>query len=202
VPDRLTPHDVRLGDGALVLRPMTEDDWPTLERWMRDPEVLWWSEGADVTSYSPEEVRGIYRQMSSLGYAFVAELDGHPIGEVCLQRVNLDRVRARYARDADLRRMPITIGEKELWGRGLGTRIIRLLTRHAFEMEGADAVIACGVSDTNVRSRRAFEKNGYVVDAVVPLVGDPKASEEIDLVLTRERWAALGEAAAEGADRL
>jgi RimJ/RimL family protein N-acetyltransferase len=42
----------------------------------------------------------------------------------------------------DVRRIDLMIGEKALWGQGLGTEVVRLLTDLAFQQEGADYVFA------------------------------------------------------------
>ena len=38
-------HRVRLSEGPLVLRPMTELDWETVLPWNNDPEVLFFGKG-------------------------------------------------------------------------------------------------------------------------------------------------------------
>lgn len=82
------------------------------------------------------------------------------------------------------------IGEKEHWGKGWGTRIIGLLTRFAFEVCGVDILYEPEIADYNPRSRRAFEKNGYVVDQVIHQPEDMKARLAYDLILTREQYEA------------
>jgi hypothetical protein len=118
--ERLAAHDLVLeattGGDHIVLRPLTEDDWPWLERWNRDPEVLYWAEGDDVTAWSPAEVRCIYRSVSQTAYCFLMVYNGLPVGECWLQRMNLPAVQAVYA-GHDCRRIDLTIGEKEYWGR-------------------------------------------------------------------------------------
>jgi RimJ/RimL family protein N-acetyltransferase len=194
----LREHGVHLQDGPLVLRPMTEDDWDILLRWNNDPEVLYYAEGDDVTSRALEEVQATYRGVSRMAFTFIAELNGNPIGECWLQRMNLPGILERYPDEMDLRRIDLAIGEKDLWGRGWGTRIIALLVRFGFEQCGADAIFGCGVADYNPRSRRAFEKNGFVVDRVVPEEPGRKAQECYDLVLTRREH--RGQEAADGQD--
>jgi RimJ/RimL family protein N-acetyltransferase len=54
----------------------------------------------------------------------------------------------------------------------------------------ADAVFGCDVADYNPRSRRAFEKNGFVVDQAVLQPPGSKAQVVFDMVLTRERYTA------------
>jgi len=141
-------------------------------------------------------VKGIYRSVSQSAICFIAELDGHPIGECWLQRMNMKRILQKYP-DRDIRRIDLMIGEKELWGKGHGTEIIRLLTALAFEREGADLVFAYGVADYNPRSRRAFEKNGYRLDAAIDLPSGMKAQREFDLMLSREDYIAAKNANSE-----
>jgi RimJ/RimL family protein N-acetyltransferase len=163
----LRTHTVTLRSDRLVLRPMTEADWPTLLRWNNDPEVLYFSEGDDVTSRSLEDIQGIYRGVSQNAFCFMAELSGEPIGEGWLQGMNLERILRRFP-GKDCRRIDLSIGEKALWGQGLGTEMIRLLSGFAFEQERADRVSGCDIADYNPRSLKAFLRTGYQTDARLP----------------------------------
>jgi RimJ/RimL family protein N-acetyltransferase len=169
---------------------MTEEDWPVLLRWNNDPEVLYYAEGANVTSRTLEETQNIYRSVSQHAFNFIVELDGRPISDCWLQEMNLQRILSRYPKTMDLRRIDLTMGEKTLWGQGYGARIIRTLVRFAFDKCGADAVFGCDVADYNPRSRRAFEKNGFVVDQAIAQAPGSKAQVVFDMVLTRDRYSA------------
>lgn len=186
-PKSLKQHTITIVGEQVTLRPMAEDDWDLLARWNRDPEVLWFSDGNDVQSYSLADVQGIYRHVSQSAFCFMIELDGLSIGECWLQEMNVDRILARYP-GLDCRRIDIMIGEKHLWGQGYGTEAIRLLTRLGFEQEQADLIFGCFIADYNPRSRRAFEKAGYTVDQWVENPLDSKAQRECDLVLSRENY--------------
>ena len=164
---------------------MTESDWDILAQWGSDPEVLWFSEGDDVQGYSLEDVQGIYRGVSQTAFCFIIEVDGQAIGECWLQKMNLARILSRYPHE-DCRRIDITIGEKSQWGRGYGTDTIRALTRWGFEDQGADLIFGCGVADYNPRSRRAFQKAGYIEDQRTREPADAKARWSCDLVVRRE----------------
>ncbi len=168
---------------------MTEEDWGPLLRWNNDPEVLYYADGDVMTSRTLAEVQDIYRGVSEHAFSFLVELDGAAIGECWLQEMNLQRIMARYPQDMDLRRIDLLIGEKDLWDRGWGTRTIALLTRFGFLDCGVDAIFGCGIADYNPRSRRAFEKNGYVVDQVIPQPPGRKAREVCDMVLKRHDYA-------------
>lgn len=162
---------------------MTKEDWPLLLAWNNDPDVLYYAEGDDVTHRSPEEVQRIYRFVSQKAFMFIIELDGRPVGECWLQEMNLPRIVDRYP-GLDLRRIDLTIGEKGLWGRGLGTRAIRLLTQLAFDLK-ADAVFGVDIAEYNPRSRRAFEKAGFQLAGVNDVPQPAKARQAFDLVIWR-----------------
>ena len=138
-----------------------------------------------MQSYPLEDVQGIYREVSQTGFCFIIEVDGRPIGECWLQEMNIDRILARHP-DLDCRRIDLVIGEKSLWSRGHGTDEIRTLTRWGVEVEGADKIYGAGVSDYNPRSRRAFEKAGYVEEARFPEPPGLKARWSCDMVCERE----------------
>ncbi|MBN1484682.1 MAG: GNAT family N-acetyltransferase [Chloroflexia bacterium] len=180
-------HDVTIQGPRLTLRPLREADWPLLLRWNSDPEVLYYTEGDEVSAYSLEEIQAIYRQVSQSAFCFIIELGGRPIGEGWLQRMNLERILRAYP-DQDCRRIDLLIGEKDCWGRGLGTEAIRLLTAFAFEREGADVVWACDVADYNLASRRAFQKAGYAVVNEIEQPPGSKAHICCDLALRREAY--------------
>jgi RimJ/RimL family protein N-acetyltransferase len=186
--DRLRAHGVHLTSGRLRLRPLTEADWDTLFVWNNDPEVLYYAEGDDITSWSMDAMKRMYRDTSRKALIFMIELDGRPIGECWLQKMNLDRVLRQYP-GLDVRRIDIMIGEKTLWGQGWGTRAIRLLVRLAFEHQGVDLLYLPEIADTNPRSRRAFEKNGFAVVLKVAQKAGKKFAIGHDLTLTREAYA-------------
>lgn len=182
-PERLRTHGIRLRDGELRLRPMTEEDWTHLLAWNNDPDVLYFADGDDVTHRPLEEVQWIYRVVSQKAFMFIIELDGRPMGECWLQEMNLKRLLDRFP-GLDLRRIDLTIGDKSLWGRGLGTRAIRLLTQLAFDLK-ADAVFGVDIADYNPRSRRAFEKAGFQLAGVSDVPQPAKARQACDLVIWR-----------------
>ena len=180
-------HETRLMGKDMVLRPMTEGDWDVLYRWNNDPEVLYWSEGDAVDSRSLEDVRRIYRGMSRTAFMFIGELEGLPVAECWLQEMNLPRLSALYP-GLDLRRIDLAIGEKELWGQGLGTEIIGLLTRFAFLEQQADLVFGCEIGGSNAFSLGAFAKNGYV--QALRQAGElgGKWRWLIDVAISRKEW--------------
>ena len=168
---------------------MTEADWPILLAWNNDPEVLYFSEGDDVTSRTLDEVQSMYRHILQTAIVFMVEVQGAPVGECWLQQMNLARILEKY-RGVDCRRIDLMLGEKELWRQGLGTEIIQPLSRFAFEVQDAGPVFGCDVADHHPRSRRGFEKVGYTLEAQVEPPRGMKAQYGYDLVLTRAAYTA------------
>ena len=156
---QLQTHDVCLHGDRVTLRPMTEDDWAILLGWNNDPEVMKYADHDEFEPTTLGDVQSIYRWISTHAHCFIIEVEGRPIGECWLQRMNLRRIVDQFP-EKDLWRIDLMIGEKELWGRGYGTEAVALLVEFGFNREGADAIFGL-VSADNARSLRAFEKCGF-----------------------------------------
>jgi aminoglycoside 6'-N-acetyltransferase len=178
----LKDHGITLRRGSIVLRPLTEDDWDILHKWNSDPEVLFYSDG-NTDGYGMEMVKKIYRGVCEHAFCFMIEYDGKSIGETYLQEMNLERI-LRKLPGKDLRRIDIMIGEKEFWGKGLGTEAVGMLVDFGFKEEHADAIFGCGVDKVNVRSFKMFRKLGFEVS---PETGREDETS-YDMVLTREYY--------------
>ena len=166
---------------------MTENDWDALLKWNSDPEVLYYSDGNNVTSYSLEEVQDIYRSTSQNAFCFIIEVDNKPIGECWLQKMSLDDFLKKYT-NSDCRRIDLMIGEKQYWNRGIGTEVIRLLTEFGFQKQGADMIFGCHIADYNIRSLRAFQKAGYRVYSETKEKPNRKANSTYTVVISRNEF--------------
>src|SRR3972149_2802081 len=158
-PGKLREHIIRLSEGAVTRRPLTESDWSMLMLWAADPQVLHFSEGDDVTTRSLEETQAIFRHVSQDAFCFLIERNGEPVGDCWLQRLNLERLKERFP-GRDSRRIDLELAA-HVWGQGIGGAAVRALTRFAFDTERADIVFACDIGDHNPRSRRMFECEGF-----------------------------------------
>ena len=189
-------HDVTLYGGTdefdVVLRPLCDAHLPLLYKWNADPEVLYWADGGDKQAHSEETVRGIYGKTSQSpqNFLFLVEANGVPVGECWLEKMNLRLILDMYPPAADVRRIDMMLGEKTYWNRGIGTAMIGMLVDFAFNREHTE-VLCSPVYDYNLRSRRAFEKNGFTLALrVQPSTEAPtKAGEDMYYRLTREEYA-------------
>jgi RimJ/RimL family protein N-acetyltransferase len=166
---------------------MAEDDLDLLLKWNNDPEVLYWAEGDDVTSRTLPEVQELYCSVCRDAFCFIIEADGAPVGECWLQEMNVTRILEQHP-GLDCRRIDLLIGEKQLWGQGIGTETIRLLTQFGFVQQSADALFGCFVADNNPRSYRAFQRVGYQIFQTLECDPDSKSRLEYTLRLTREAY--------------
>lgn len=159
-------HDIILHGGndmyKVILRPLSDEHLPYLYKWNSDPEVLYWTEGDDVKGYPIEVVHQIYGGISQNNLCFAIEVNGEIIGECWLQKMNLSYVKDIYNSSDDIRRIDMMIGEKNYWGKGIGTIFVGMLVKYAFECEHVD-VLHCLCEDYNSRSNSVWEKNGFTL---------------------------------------
>lgn len=184
-------HNITLAGGneqyRILLKPLRDAYLPYLYKWNSDPEVLYWVEGDDVDAYPPETVHQIYGGISQKNHCFIIEVNGVIIGECWLQKMNLPAVKAMYPEGTDIRRIDMTIGEKEYWGKGIGTLFVGMLTEFAFRKEKAD-VLHCLCEDYNIRSRRVWEKNGFSLALAETLPRSGKGKYQYHWRLTKTEY--------------
>jgi RimJ/RimL family protein N-acetyltransferase len=190
-------HDITLYGGTgkfdIVLRPLNDELLPLLYKWNADPEVLYWTEGGEdiIRSYTPDTVHDIYGGVSQNAACFIIEVNGTPVGECWLQKMNLPDVKAMYPHSLDVRRIDMMIGEKAYWGNGIGTAFIRMLKEYAFEGEHVD-VLHCFNEDYNPRARRVWEKNGFTLALTEPLPQPQKGKFQYHYRFTRQEYIERG----------
>ena len=155
----------------LRLRPFTPADHDAAHAIYSDPEVMRWvGHGAHRTSAETRSaLRGYGDALATRGYGFVAVLErssGALIGDAGLHplggqgpAIELGYTLARSA-----------------WGRGYGTEIARGLAEHAFDVLGADRVVA-QVEPENQGSRHVLEKIGMTERTTRMAHGRPHSIE-------------------------
>ena len=167
------------------LRRHRMEDLPAVVRWYRDPEM------ARLTRYhanpmSAEEVERFFRGRmmadDALAYAIV-ELPSHRlIGFTTFSGLDADNGSVLFH---------ITIGERDAWGRGLGTEATELMLGHAFENLGLHRV-GLSVFSYNTRAIRAYEKAGFRHEGRLrdAIQRDGRYWDEIQMGILREEWLA------------
>jgi ribosomal-protein-alanine N-acetyltransferase len=149
------------GDGVL-LRPLVEDDVPLLAKWLFDPDILHWLQlSEDPPELRTEEaVRERYERMQADPFTETWRIDtaeDRPVGQIELVDIHPLQRRAE---------VHLSIGEKDVWGRGYGARAVRRLLEHAFEDLGLRRVFAMADED-NVRVIRCLERCGFAREGLL-----------------------------------
>lgn len=123
-------------------------------RWMHDETVTQYLEirhGRRSFKDLREYVSGVIERKDDAFFAICMNDTGRHIGNIKLGPINKDH---RFAHIGFL------IGERELWGRGIATEAVEIVTRYAFETLKLHKVLA-GCYANNEASLRVFKKNGY-----------------------------------------
>ena len=115
--------------------------------WYQDPEILLPMDG-EVKPYSKEGIAGMYQYLTEHGEMYLIEYrEGDrfvPIGDVTFWQGD----------------MPITIGRKDLHGRGIGKKVVRNLIERGRELGYSELRIQ-EIYDFNLPSQRMFEACGF-----------------------------------------
>ncbi len=178
--------------GRLVaLRRPQPTDLPAVTRWYRDREI------ARLTRYQTRpmtdaDVERFFqlRMLSpdALAYCIVELPTWRLIGFTTFSSLDGDNGSVLFH---------ITIGERDAWGRGLGTEATRLMLGHAFERLGLHRV-GLSVFAFNGRAIRSYEKVGFRVEGRLreAILRDGRYWDEIQMGIVRDEWLA-GRAASE-----
>lgn len=157
-------HDITLRGGNaefdIVLKPLCDDYLPLLYKWNSDTEVTYFTESSIGLAYDEKTVQRKYGGVSKEAFCFLIEANGVSIGECWLQKMNKPDVIAMYPKNTDIRRIDMCIGEKEYWGKGIGTLFIGMMIDFSFNYEHID-VLHCFCEDYNKRSERMWQKYGF-----------------------------------------
>lgn len=123
-------------------------------KWLNDPQVNRFLESR-FERWSLEKLRNyvkaINKNKAYLFLAIISKDNNKHIGNIKIGPVNEHHKFGEIG---------IIIGEKPVWGKGLGTEAIELATRNAFDKLKLNKLIA-GIYANNTGSYKAFIKAGY-----------------------------------------
>ncbi len=146
----------------LTLHPLTDEDMPLLETWLRRPHVLKWYEDTDSWL---AELRGRGGEFCWLHH-YIARLAAQPVG-FCQYYDCWDarEMEDWYEVDApgQLYSIDYLIGEPAFLGRGLGKQLVALLTGTVRSITGAKQIIV-QPDEANLASCGVLLANGYRYD--------------------------------------
>ena len=170
--------------GRLVaLRRPHAGDLSSVVRWYRDREIGRLTR-YQARSMSQAEVERFFqlRMMAPDALAYcIVELPGwRLIGFTTFSSLDGDNGSVLFH---------ITIGERDAWGRGLGTEATELMLEHAFERLGLHRV-GLSVFSYNTRAIRAYEKVGFRIEGRLreAIRRDGRYWDEIQMGVLADEW--------------
>lgn len=134
---------------ALILRKLQPDDKRYFASWWRDLVLIALTSGVHTKITDRQVDAGFSAMLLEVeDRHYIIELNGRVIGHIAL-----------IGRDGGWHETQIVIGERGNWGRGYGTKSIRLL----LDLARQDGVrkIFLEVRPDNLRAIRAYEKCGF-----------------------------------------
>ena len=171
----------------VFLRAGERSDIANFVRWFNDGETTSYLSMRSPMSVAMEEkwFEDMLSRQGKDSYHFVICMieDSRPIGTMGLFAI--DHVNGHAG-------IGISIGEKDLWGKGLGTDAMNALLDFGFGMLRLER-LWLEVYDFNSRARRSYDKCGFVLEGV-ERHAIYKQGRHIDVQLMsilRDEWAAL-----------
>ena len=167
----------------VALRRPRPDDLPGVVRWYRDPEI------ARLTRYQTRqmtqaEIERFFQvrmlAADALAYTIVELPDWRQIGFTTFSALDPDNGSVMFH---------ITVGERDAWGRGLGTETTSLMLAHAFERLALHRV-GLTVFSYTVRAIRAYEKAGFRIEGRLrdAIMRDGRYFDEVQMGVLANEW--------------
>jgi len=135
---------------TIRLRPVeVEKDVDIALPWYQDMEVLKGTAAVGrETPYDRETVESMFRHLEGTGECFIIEIredeDWIPVGDVTLSEKDI----------------PIVIGRREYWGRGIAGRVLEFLAQRARE-KGFKKIGPLEIYRSNMHSLNLFRSAGF-----------------------------------------
>jgi aminoglycoside 6'-N-acetyltransferase len=160
-----TSETIHISDFTLI--PVSEESVPLLARWLSDPRVLEFYEGRD-SPYDDDMVRTQFLSPDEHTERFIVYHSKRPIGYLQLYPVNpAKRPLYGVGEDEAPFGMDLFIGEPDLWGRGLGSRLVQEAAAYLVKERGATSVFL-DPHTRNTRAIRAYSKAGFQKVRLLP----------------------------------
>jgi RimJ/RimL family protein N-acetyltransferase len=185
--------DLLVGD-RVILRRHVPGNLAAFMRWYADPEVSRLTRYQEGPMARPEIERFFQARVlgsDSLAMAIHEKATDRLLGTCAFSQLDGENGSALFH---------ITIGEKDVWGKGFGTEATRLMVEHAFERLRLHR-IGLSVFAFNGRAIRAYQRAGFVIEgrAREAIRRDNRWWDEVEMSILDSDWRAQQAAAAEAA---
>ena len=123
--------------------------------WLNDPEVTKYTEQR-FYRHTKESISQYIKDQPDNVFFWAILIGKEHVGNI---KLDVNRIHRRGE-------ISLLIGEKKYWGKGYGTEAVELVVEFAFSELGLHKLTA-GCYETNIASRRIFEKNGFVMEGII-----------------------------------
>ena len=142
----------------VYIRELTEND--ATERyckWLNDPVVNKYLETREATIEDLKEyIKSRKKSPNCLFFGIFLKENNKHIGNVKLEPIDFEKKISDFG---------MMIGEKEYWGKGIGTEVTQLVINYAFNELNLKK-IRLGVIPENIPARKVYEKVGFKVTKI------------------------------------
>ena len=181
-------HDRVAADGDLAIRPLRDhpDDYDRIVAWRNSPHVReWWDPDDPPLTRAAAAAELAPGSGDDSTTSCIIELAGRPVGFVQFYPWDVERTYLE-GRGLSLPKaswgLDIFIGERDLVGKGIGSRTVRLLCDHLFAEYGAPAV-ALITEKGNIRAQAAYARAGMRVSGAPFLDTDTRGGQPVESIL-------------------
>ena len=140
-------------DGTVVLRPFSADDGPEAVAWLSGPQ----SQDRSATDGGPAlDADAAQQLVDKLCHsdAYAVLVDDQICGSVSLHR---DGKSCGW--------LEVVLAQARLWVQGVGSRVVRLMQRVAFEQEDLEELAVAGIRESAEGARVCYEDAGFAMVA-------------------------------------
>ena len=147
----------------LLIRLMNANDFEMMVKWLNDEKVLQFYEEPPtdlnrvIKKYGPR-IEGTHYVTPC-----IVELNEQPIGYIQYYEIQEEELKSYgYAANQGIYGIDQFIGETYLWGKGLGTAMIRMMLNYLSTTKNASRVML-EVKKSNMRAIASYKKCGFKV---------------------------------------
>lgn len=174
------PHRTATSKGKQVYLQELSEEHATdaYAGWLNDPEVNKYLETRSVTV---DELKKYIREKrvsdNAVLFGIFSNKNGRHIGNLKLEPIDRKQKKATLG---------LLIGDKEYWGKGIGTEATELATQYAFNVLGMQEV-NLGVIAENTPAIRVYEKCGFTRAEVRPGAVNHDGTLYDQLIMKKQR---------------